>query len=181
MNGLRSAAAIAIAALSLSAQSGCAGDYDADSMIDAPPAKDFVYVSEVLDYSCGTLDCHGKVGRNLRLYGTFGLRLDRKDVPCKQLTTDAEVAANYRSAAGLEPELTADVFSARGEHPERLTLVRKARGTESHKGGKVFPEGSFGDQCLVSWMQGKVDEASCNNVFSHLSNSLTVCKQATQP
>ena len=167
--------------LVLSAQNSCVGHYDDDSKIDAPPASDFVYVSEVLDYSCGTLDCHGTAGRNLRLYGTFGQRLDSKDAPCKQLTTDAEVSVNYRSAAGLEPELMGEVLASGGEHPERLTLVRKARGSEHHEGGVVFPESSFGDQCLVSWLGGKVDQASCNNVFSHLNNALTVCKRATQP
>jgi hypothetical protein len=172
---------MAIAAVATSALAGCVNAHEGRSMIDAPPATDFVFVSEALDYSCGTLDCHGQVGRNLKLYGTFGLRLNHKDTACKQTTTEAEVASNYRSAVGIEPELTADVFEAGGADPQRLTLVRKARGTEHHKGGTVFPEGSDGDVCLVSWLKGKVDQASCNNVFSHLSNSLTVCKQATQP
>jgi hypothetical protein len=181
VNAARALAITALAGFAAVAVIGCADAYKGESMIVAPASTDFVFVSEALDYSCGSLDCHGTVGRNLRLYGTFGLRLDPKDVPCRQTTTDAEIAANYQSAAGLEPEVVANLVESNGAHPERLTLVRKARGTESHRGGPVFPEGSFGDLCLVSWLQGKVDEPSCNNLFSHLSNSLTVCKQATQP
>ena len=87
---------------------GCSDAYEGQSTTLAVPTETaFVYVSEVLDYSCGALDCHGTVGRNLRLYGTFGQRLDTKDVPCTQQTTAAEVDANYRSAVGLEPEIMA--------------------------------------------------------------------------
>ncbi|HVW25597.1 MAG TPA: hypothetical protein VHC69_09515 [Polyangiaceae bacterium] len=160
----------------------CTTKYRGETEIVAGPTQtNFIYLSEVLDYSCGNLACHGAVGRNLRLYGTYGRRLDPKDVACDQTTTAAEIQANYASAAGLEPELTAEVVAALSHadidasldagiiesEVERLTLVRKARGTESHKGGTVFNEGSFGDRCLVSWFTGTIDYLSCSNLFAH--------------
>ena len=36
-------------------------------------------VSRLLEKRCGTLDCHGQVGRSLRLYGQFGLRFVEGD------------------------------------------------------------------------------------------------------
>jgi hypothetical protein len=124
----------------------------------------FDVVAETLDFHCGSFDCHGGMGRNLRLYGVSGRRLAPGDVPCGAPTTAAEVEADYRSAAGLEPEVLAEVFASGGKSPERLTLVRKARGAEAHRGGKVFPAGSDGDLCLVSWVSGAPElVASCNN------------------
>jgi hypothetical protein len=147
-----------------------------------PTLHDFDRVAENLDYSCGNLECHGTVGRNLRLVGDQGRRLDPKDIPCGRPTTPAEVEADYRSLVGLEPELTSDVVAAHGAEPERLTLVRKARGTENHKGGSVFRDSTdmtacldackddrvctaacYADRCLISWLAGKVDVPACGD------------------
>jgi len=178
---------LAIFGLLSCASAACSTRYEGPSeVVTGPTQTNFLYLSEVLDYSCGNLECHGTVGRNLRLYGTYGRRLDPKDVACKQPTTAAESQANYLSAAGLEPELTEQVVAALSHadldatvvepldagivesEVERLTLVRKARGTESHKGGTVFAEGSLGDRCLVSWLTGTIahDYLSCTNFFA---------------
>jgi hypothetical protein len=89
-------------------------------------------------------------------------------------TTPSERLANWESMCGLEPEVTTIVYCCTTERctpfdyeancpdgekfdPSRLTLVRKARLTEKHKGGKVFPIGSDGDQCITKWMKGDYD------------------------
>jgi hypothetical protein len=118
-------------------------------------------VSAFLDHRCGSLDCHGQVGRNLILYGHEGLRLDPADVPGGSDTTAAEIAANYDSVVGLEPELMAAVVEEGGAHPERLTLVRKARGTEHHKGGALVIPGDIQDQCLIGWLAGMPNDFAC--------------------
>jgi hypothetical protein len=64
-------------------------------------------VTTPLVYFCGSLDCHGQIGRNLRLYGMQGLRLDPKDVPCGAHTSQAEIDADYQTVIGLEPEVMA--------------------------------------------------------------------------
>ncbi len=143
----------------------CSSPYEGETLtVDAPSETNFAIVAPALDYSCGSLDCHGSLGRNFRLYGSQGLRLSATDVPCGNPTTPAEVLADYRSAVALEPEVMAEVVESGGAHPERLTLIRKARGTESHKGGIVFPVGSPGDQCLVTWLSGTAPQG-CTNVL----------------
>lgn len=125
-----------------------------------PEEADFAAVSAALGVRCGSLDCHGMAERNLRLYGEFGLRLGENDVPGGEETTPDEHHENYLALITLEPEAMAKV--ARGAPVTGLTLVRKARGAEAHKGGAPFPSGTVGDRCLVSWLEGQVDQASCS-------------------
>jgi hypothetical protein len=40
-------------------------------------------------------------------------------------------------------------------------MVRKARGTESHKGGQIWTQGDDSDTCLTSWLAGQVNESAC--------------------
>jgi hypothetical protein len=136
-------------------------DSTARAPIVAPDAASFSPVSAFLDHRCGSLDCHGEVGRNLRLVGHEGLRLDPADLPGGSPTTAAEIGANYDSVVGLEPEVMKVVVEEDGAHPERLTLVRKSRGTEHHKGGALVMVGDAQDRCLTSWLAGAVDESAC--------------------
>lgn len=138
----------------------CSTDY-AVSTLAIPPPEDFAPVSEALAKSCGSLDCHGRAGQNLRLYGEIGLRFDPADVPGGEETTPFEHDANHRSVVMLEPETLSKVWLEGGRGAERLTLVRKARGAEAHKGGAVFPQGDTGDQCLLSWLSGGIDFEAC--------------------
>jgi hypothetical protein len=161
-----------------------AGDGGDSIPATGPTQQDFKSVAETLDYACGNLVCHGSSARNLRLVGDQGRRLRDADVPCGAPTTQAELEADYRSLVGLEPEVLSEVVAAHGAHPERLTLVRKARGTEKHKGGTVFRDSTdlgrcldgcasdrectsecYGDRCLVSWLAGMVDVAACANAL----------------
>lgn len=132
------------------------------STLSVPPPDDFAPVSTALANGCGALDCHGRAGQNLRLYGSIGLRLDPDDLPGGDETSAAEHDANYRSIVALEPELLSSVWLEGGSDPARLTLVRKARGREAHKGGSVFPEGSDGDRCVLSWLSGALDFDACS-------------------
>jgi hypothetical protein len=136
-------------------------DFQANGGLLAPSRATFQPAADVLQASCGTLDCHGQVGRNLRLYGGRGLRLSPQDNSADDPTTLREYDQSYWSVIGLEPELMSDVVRDQGRAPERLTMVRKARGTEKHKGGQLFVIGDIRDRCLVSWLAGAVDEAAC--------------------
>jgi hypothetical protein len=134
--------------------------------IVAPDPGTFAPLSAFLDHGCGSLDCHGQVGRNLRLVGHEGLRLDPADVPGDSPTTAKEIDANYASVIGLEPEVMSAVVREGGVRPERLTLVRKARGTESHKGGAVVVAGDERDRCMTSWLAESLDDAACVTALS---------------
>lgn len=121
----------------------------------------------MLIQACGTLDCHGTVGRNLRVYGDTGLRYSATDVPTTLIpTTTDEVAQDYDSVVGLEPELMSEVVASGGADPERLTFYRKALGLESHKGGAVVVAGDPRDVCITTWLQGRADAAACAAALS---------------
>ncbi|EYF02834.1 hypothetical protein [Chondromyces apiculatus] len=126
-----------------------------------PDRETFPQVSDALEHRCATLDCHGKPERNLRLYGSSGLRLSAEDAPGSGSTTDEEYGANYQAMVGLEPEILSQVVDEGGWQPERLTLVRKGRGTEHHKGEAVLVPGEDADRCLTSWLASAVDEEAC--------------------
>jgi hypothetical protein len=143
---------------------GCsapAGGETASLAVPGPTGFDSVAVTLVAN--CGTLDCHGHSGRNLRLYGYGSRRLDPKDTPGGAPTTPEESGVDYCSTVGLEPELMADVLAAGGERPERLTLIRKARGTEAHAGGSVFEATGPGDRCVVAWLSGRPEPSVCHD------------------
>jgi hypothetical protein len=136
---------------------------DAPIPVQAPDRASFPAVADLLDHRCGTLDCHGMVGRNLRIYGREGLRKSANDHPTSHpdASTQDEYDETYLSLVGLEPEIMSAVVDGGGASPERLTFVRKARGAERHKGGQLVTEGDEEDRCIVSWLAGKTDDATC--------------------
>lgn len=134
---------------------------DAGLALSAPPRTGFEPVADLLVESCGTLDCHGQAGRNLRLYGNHGLRLAASDAPGGKPTTPAEYQATYWSTVGLEPEVLDQVVRAGAAEPERLMFIRKARGLLNHKGGILTQPGDAFDQCLLQWIAGRTDPIRC--------------------
>jgi hypothetical protein len=135
-------------------------------------------ISSVLERRCGTLDCHGSTYRPLKIYGQVGLRRPEvmgspnvtsfKDYYSggPEPTTGAELLDNYRSAIGLEPEITDLVVAGRSQ-PDALTLVRKPRLREKHKGGLIWNQSDPGDLCLVNWLTGSDDTTPCDQELSH--------------
>ncbi len=141
---------------------GCAGpEEEGDHFIPAPSRESFPRAADALGSHCGSLDCHGSVARNLRIYSLNGLRIG--EVTGTHSTTDEEYAATYQSVVLLEPEKFGQVIVEGGRGPERLTIVRKGRGTEHHKGGAQAPAGSDADRCFLSWLAQAVDETACGN------------------
>lgn len=127
----------------------------------------FVPVASALAHRCGTLDCHGTRYRNFRIYGYGSLRLqpgDRPDTPAA--TTQAESDATYDALVSLEPELTRQVIVARGAGAEDLTVVRKGRGEEEHKGGRLMIRGDDADSCLVGWLSGAPNPDACSRAVA---------------
>jgi hypothetical protein len=155
---------------------------DARIGIDAPSESQFPPVSDLLDYRCGSLDCHGNPQRNLVIWGCNGLRLEPPDasldagtllVPgCRNSgganTTPAEYNATYRSLVGLEPTVMSTVVMGPppGAHPELLTFIRKARGWEAHKGGHIWDAGDTSDDCATSWLAGMTNTADCKTALA---------------
>lgn len=120
-------------------------------------------VDALLEKRCGTLDCHGQMGRPLRIFGQDGLRLiseDAANTPGVQPTTPTEYVANYQSVIGLQPELMTEVVQGNAP-PTDLLLLRKPLQLERHKGGPVLHTGDYGTTCILSWLAGKTDYVVC--------------------
>jgi len=128
----------------------------------APDQGAFTMVSPVFEQRCGTLDCHGQVGRPLRIYSGLGLRLpnDAGDLPGVGATTPDEIAANYRSVIGLEPEEMSRVI-ADEDPPTKLLILAKPLMLESHKGGPAMAPGDTAEKCIEGWLVGPFDQPSC--------------------
>jgi hypothetical protein len=120
-------------------------------------------VSPFLERKCASLDCHGQVGRGLRLYSGLGLRLPLPEGGVAQPgvgdTTGEERAANFRSTIGLEPEQMSRAVAG-VVPPSKLLLLQKPLGI-GHKGGPAIAPQSPGEACLTTWIQGRIDEAAC--------------------
>lgn len=141
---------------------------DARFVATLPDQTTFPAVATMLIQACGSLDCHGTLGRNLRLYGNTGLRYSNSDVPTALTpTTDAEIEQDYGSIVGLEPETLSAVVASGGTDPQRLTFYRKPRGLESHKGGTVIDAGDARDICLTTWLAGSADMSECAYAAAH--------------
>ncbi|WP_394847222.1 hypothetical protein LZC95_07105 [Pendulispora brunnea] len=136
-------------------------------------------VSYFLERRCGTLDCHGRIERPLRIYGQRGLRLpnDAGLTPSSGETSEAEKTANYRSALGLEPEQLNRVMT--GENPAILLLISKplsydpdVPGTDKgvrHRGGPQIIQGQDGYNCLFNWLGGTFND-----------DTVAACKRAAE-
>ena len=146
---------------------GCTSDVSSiDRRFDAlsvPSRASFVRAADAMQLHCGTLDCHGQPGRNMRLYGHYGMRLATTDNPLQTQTTFDEYSASYGSVVDLEPEIMSRVVEKQ-IGPESLTIVRKPRGTEEHKGGQLMAENDTLDRCIVGWITGDYQVQACNSV-----------------
>ena len=168
MTSLRLALSLALSFTTAASLAVACVDVGADPRIveTVPDRASFPPVSDLLDHRCGTLDCHGVTYRNLRVYGREGLRSAPDARPSSQEnTTPAEYDATFASLVALEPETMSLVVSEGGAHPERLTFLRKARGTEDHKGLALWTEGDPEDLCVTSWLAGHTDTTICRQAL----------------
>ncbi len=139
----------------------------------APSMAEYIKVpgpDNYLGKRCGSLDCHGQLGRPLRIFSQNGLRsFDASNggyfpnLTGKTGLTDEERKQNYEAVIGVEPEVMSQVIASGGTDANRLLLIRKPRLLERHKGGQLMSnEADEGFLCLTSWLAGNgVDVASC--------------------
>ena len=141
---------------------GCKQELSSGLEVTCPSRQVYVeHVSEVMERRCGTLDCHGSDFRPMRLLGRDGLRHQaERNRTGEGVTTDAEKSANYFAVCAIEPEKIAKVGSDPGGNAvNTLLLVRKGRGQEGHKGGKVFEPWDDADRCVVGWLRGDAEQS----------------------
>ncbi len=134
------------------------------------------YVDPYLARRCATLDCHGQIGRPLRLYSQLGLRQSDAGfyTPGEVTgftgiaTTPEEKQANYEAVVGLQPEVMAQVVADLGNDSERLLILLKPLMLIPHKGGKIINPGTgtaadtdpttLGYDCINDWLGGGVTD-----------------------
>ena len=109
-------------------------------------------VQEYVGYRCASLDCHGDMGRTLRLYAERGLRLETalRDRPI----TSAELRNNILAMAA---------FGYATEPVEENLILLKplvtSAGGMAHKGGDVWATTSDpGYRCLAAWLANRSSE-----------------------
>ena len=156
-----------ILAAAIATSAACTGpEPNAQTPVTGPDRTTFPLVQGFIDHRCGSLDCHGTRYRNLRMWGSDGMRLAYGDVPGGAPTTTDETNATYQSIVQLEPEVMSAVVVDHGANPERLTFVRKARGTEAHAGGAIVKPGDARDRCILSWLAGAADVLACSTALA---------------
>ena len=159
---------------------GCLDDADQRVQFICPSQEVYAsFVSPMMERRCGTLDCHGTPFRPMRLYGELGLRHPAEvNRTGGNDTTPLELAANYSSVCNIEPEKISEVAAdPGGQSVNKLLLVRKARGQESHKGGKVFDPFDDSDKCVVGWLRSdnpKSIRDACQAALDRLPDSVTL-------
>jgi hypothetical protein len=138
-----------------------------------PDKEEFINggVSAMMESRCGGLDCHGQVGRPLRLYSQRGLRFATPQEDTKlrddRPTTPEERRENYQSVIGLEPEGLGDTLASDGVYVNHQLLLKPLDDASGvgvrHKGGPVLQANPNdpGWACLHGWARGKPNRQAC--------------------
>jgi hypothetical protein len=140
-----------------------------------PDKEEFINhgVSAMMESRCGGLDCHGQVGRPLRIYSQRGLRFATPQEDDKlrdeRPTTLEERRENYQSVIGLEPEGLNDTLASEGRYVNHQLLLKPLDDASEvgvrHKGGPVLQANANdpGWQCLFGWASGKPNRQACSD------------------
>jgi hypothetical protein len=158
-----------VAIVGVFCSSACSVNSSQISDLSLPDRDQFTKsVSPFMEQRCGALDCHGQIGRPLRLYSVNGLRMQDspmdKTMRDTRATTPDELVANYFSVVGLEPEEISTSNQTMGAYDDFLLLKKPLDiegGGVRHKGGPVLRASDPGFGCLTSWIGGQVDAAKC--------------------
>jgi hypothetical protein len=156
--------AVALASVLLASVVACSGPKDGQTVVLATPdSATFPPVSDALEVRCGTLDCHGSIYRNLRMYGIYGVRADSKAVTGVGATTEDEYQRNYASLISIAPEALSAIVTAHGAGFEHWIVITKGTNAENHKGGERMKKGDPAYNCLSSWVLGALDMNACTD------------------
>jgi hypothetical protein len=147
-----------IVILSALGVAGCVGDGEP---VRLPVRDAAVYVASVhpiLEVRCGSLDCHGREGRPLRLYTRTGLRL--AGLARTSDLSPAEVEDNIASLGAVDPD---------GMGLDNLNLTKPLIGRIAHVGGDIWLDPADPEVvCLSTWLDGSADSAACSAALSGL-------------
>jgi hypothetical protein len=169
-------AAAVLAVLAVLAAVACAsfpGEDDRTRTVGPDSTAFKTDVNPVFERRCSTLDCHGHVGRPMRLYGANGLRLpnDAGVGPGGGATTQDEIKANYFGIIALEPDKMQEIVKSKGD-PLELLLLKKALNLDgAHKGGPAIFRQDDAERCISGWIKGQIASTEWSDA----------CKRAARP
>jgi hypothetical protein len=146
-------ASSALAAALVLVAGGCARDQGVVSLDELDPESYARDVQPIFEARCATLDCHGDVGRPLRLYAETGLRArdDLRDLPM----TEEELLANVRSVEAVDPG------SPFAEGLMVLKPLAQASGGVAHEGDDVWQDREEPQaRCVIAWLSDESDDAA---------------------
>lgn len=161
-----------LAALALVLCNACVTSVDAGatSPLALPDKEQFMTqgVGIFMEKRCGALDCHGQIGRPLRIYSANGLRLNDGPNGARDTreTQPDEKLANYYSVVGLEPEQISVSRVSQGAYDDFLLLKKPLSiegGGVRHKGGPVLRSTDSGFECMITWISGAANKAKCDD------------------
>lgn len=145
-------------------------DSGATSPLALPDKDQFINqgVGAFMEKRCGALDCHGQIGRPLRIFSANGLRLNDGPNGTRDTreTQPDEKLANYYSVVGLEPEQISVSRVSEGAYDDFLLLKKPLSiegGGVRHKGGPVLRSTDSGFECMITWISGAVNKAKCDD------------------
>jgi hypothetical protein len=152
----------------------CSGPNANDEFKFTPPdSAAFKLVSPALEINCGTLDCHGSIYRNMRLFGHYGARLDPKLTTGKEDTTDQEMESNFTSVISIDAENFASIVANHGKGFDQWMVVLKGENAVEHKGLARMKKGDDTYNCLLSWVTGNVDMNACSRSSMLMAPSMS--------
>jgi hypothetical protein len=108
---------------------------------------------------CGSLDCHGAVGRPLRIYSMFGLRIGNdRDLD----VTAEELAANAEAMRGISFDIVGPA------HRALAKPLAEAAGGMHHVGGDLWPSADAPEYlCLSAWLSDAENDAACTEAVAN--------------
>ncbi|MCP4444286.1 MAG: hypothetical protein GY811_02935 [Myxococcales bacterium] len=120
-------------------------------------------VQTYVGYRCSSLDCHGDMGRTLRIYSYRGLRL--QDALREEGLSPNELGENLLSIAAFD-----SLGGPVGENQILLKALAVSAGGMAHEGGAVWQSTSEpGYRCLAAWLAQESADA----------NAQAACTEAT--
>lgn len=116
-------------------------------------------VQDYVGYRCGSLDCHGDMGRSLRIYAKDGLR--KSDALRRQPMSLEEIDDNVAALS---------VFSRFDAVDQSFSLTKAlsvGSGGMAHEGDPVWQDrNDEGYLCLAGWLAGTSPASACANALA---------------
>lgn len=111
-------------------------------------------VQAYIGAGCGSLACHGDLGRAFRIHSELGLRLtpQLRDQPI----SPAEITLNLESIAAVSPDNSGPDNATASQHLILQKGLAEKAGGFAHEGDDIWPDTDDpGYRCVLAWLEGR--------------------------